>query len=213
MIILLRAAANVPFSIPGHRENWMTLPMHLCPMKHLHADKIDAVLWDFVKNILTDPRAAIQRYRQQQNETQKQVDTALAHLESIDEILAELHAEKEQIFKLFKKRMIAEDRLEADVLTIDRQRDKLMIERAKWADIVESHNISDAQMQQLESIAHSIRDKLHDIDLDQKLYILDRLRIKVTSAKEDGQVVLYVSILGALPERIEVIQSDSSARG
>jgi hypothetical protein len=26
MIILLKAAANAPFSIPRHRENWMTLP-------------------------------------------------------------------------------------------------------------------------------------------------------------------------------------------
>jgi hypothetical protein len=27
MIILLREAANAPFSIPAHRENWMTLPV------------------------------------------------------------------------------------------------------------------------------------------------------------------------------------------
>jgi hypothetical protein len=27
MIILLKAAANAPFSIPAHREDWMTLPI------------------------------------------------------------------------------------------------------------------------------------------------------------------------------------------
>jgi hypothetical protein len=42
MIILLKAAANAPFSIPRHRENWMTLPQILSG-KELYGNELIAI--------------------------------------------------------------------------------------------------------------------------------------------------------------------------
>lgn len=196
-----------------YRCSSMAVPSkkHLCDMHFLPADKVENVIWDFISSILADPRAAIARYRQQQNETQKHVDNAIAHVESIDEVVAELNAEREQVLTLFRKRLISEDRLEADVAVIDRQIDKLHTERDKWVSVIELNTITDAQMHQLGGISSAIRDRLGNLDADEKSKILDRLRLKVTGARENGQVVFYVSILGALPERLELVDSTSNS--
>lgn len=187
-----------------------------CTMHFLPAEKVEGVVWDFVSRILADPKTAIARYKQQQTDTQKVIDNAIAHIESIDEVIAELNAEREQVLTLFRKRLIKEDRLEADVTMIDRQVEKLMIERVRWSNVIESNTITDAQLHQLEFISAAIRNELELFDTERKSDTYDKLRLKVSAAREDGEVVLYVSILGAVPERLELVQdtsnSDSASR-
>jgi len=51
---------------------------------------------------------------------------------------------------------------------------------------------------------------LEDVDHDRKVEILEKLRVKITVAREDGILVLYVSILGSAGERLEMVDDTSS---
>jgi site-specific DNA recombinase len=181
-----------------------------CTIRTLNADKIEAVVADFVRGIILDPRAALARYRQQQDNQQRILDNAIAHLESIDELLAELDAEREQVLTLFKKRLINEARVEADVIVIDRQREKLAVERSKWSDVLTQHSIADAKLDSLEQIAAQLREHIETADSHKLLRAFDKLKLRIHVAKEEGRVVLYISILGSEPERIE-FRDDSDA--
>lgn len=173
-----------------------------CDIRSLNGDKVEAVIADFIKNIILEPKAALARYKQQQSDQQKVIDNAIAHLESIDELLLELNAEREQVLKLYKKRLIDDDRMEADILVIDRQADKLKVERSKWSDILEQYDMADSQLDSLERIAASIRDGMESADNHTLIKVYDKLKLRIHVAKEDGVIVLYISILGSEPDRI-----------
>jgi hypothetical protein len=93
---------------------------------------------------------------------------------------------------------------------IDRQVEKLKQERNRWTSILQEHTVTDAQFQELEEIAASIGSGLQAVSTERKSYILDRLRVKLTAAREDGISVLYISILGYKPARVQV-NGDSAA--
>ena len=50
--------------------------------------------------------------KQEQQENQRVLDNAIAHLESIDEVIAELDAEREQVLKLPHESPCESDKLE-----------------------------------------------------------------------------------------------------
>ena len=66
-------------------------------------------------------------------------------------------------------------------------------------------------MHQLESISAAIKHELETFDTERKSDTYDKLRLKVSAAREDGEVVLYVSLLGALPERLELIHDTNNS--
>lgn len=186
-----------------------------CDIKFIKADILESVLWDFISSIITNPKAALARYKQQEVVQQKVIDNALAHLETIDELINELSVEKEQVIKLFRKRMISEERLDNDVLVIDRQLEKLSNERAKWFEILEQYKVNDSKILSLEAISTQLRDNINNVSIEEKRRILDKLRVKVTISKEDTCVILYVSLLGSTSEKLTLLStcdSDTSAR-
>lgn len=181
-----------------------------CDIKFINADKIETVLWDFITSIITNPKAALLRYKQQEIQHEKVIDNALAHLETIDELIAELTVEKEQIIKLFRKSVISESRLDSDMIVVNKQLDKLAHERIKWASIVEQFQVSDNQMLSLEAISTQLCEKLNNVTIDDKRHILDKLRTKLTISKEDSCIVMYVSLLGAAGDKLVLLDTCKS---
>ncbi len=184
-----------------------------CTIRTLNGDKVEAVVFDFIKSLLLNPRATIARYRQEQNESQKAIDNALAHLESIDEVIAELDAEKEQILKLYRKRLIDDDRAEADITALDRQKGKLQVERDKWTTVIEQHHAGESQIDKLEGISAAMRDRLDTLTGDEISSLYDRLKLRIHVTKEGDDVVLYISILGSEPEKIVFGESSAACCG
>lgn len=180
-----------------------------CSIRTLNGDKVEAIVFNFISSLLTNPRATIARYKQEQSESMSALDNAIAHLESIDEVIAELDAEKEQVLKLYKKRLIDDDRAEADILAVERQKGKLAIERDKWLTIINQHGESESQIHKLEDIASAIRDRLDSLTGHEISALYDRLKLRIHAATEGEDTVLYVSILGCEPEKI-VFGSDAA---
>jgi site-specific DNA recombinase len=180
-----------------------------CPVQSMNAERAEETVWQFLKSLLHDPRVAAAKYKRQQAAMQRRLEHAQAHIDSIDEVLTELNGEREQVIALFRKRIIDEDRLEADIAIVDRQADKLKQERTKWVNVVAENGMSEQQLQELEEIAAEVSSDLATVDVERKAKIYDRLRLKVSAAREDDEIVLYVGILGAPPERAKLIAKGS----
>ena len=175
----------------NHAEN-----KKLCNQHYINANRVEAVVWEKMSEILKNPRAAIARYKRQQHANQRQIDNAVRYIESIDEMLKELNTDREQVIVLFRKRVINEDRLEADIAAIDRQIEKLNKERTRWTTILEENTVTEAQLQEIEEIAASVQGGAQAVSPERISLIYNRLRLKLTAAREDGITVLYMSILG-----------------
>ena len=182
-----------------------------CPIKYLRADDIDTKVWSFIEDLLKSPEGTIARYNQAQRENTNLFNNAAAHLEAIDVLLAELTAEKEQVFLLFRKGHITEDRLEADMLHINRQLERLAIEHSRWDKVVAENNASDVQLARLHAVAKSVKDELHTVSIGKKIDVLEKLRVKVTVAQEENDTILYVSLLGGKASRVDGSTDSTSA--
>lgn len=184
----------------------------VCSIRSIPADKIESAVWCFVKGLLLNPKAVIARQQQQQAQRQATIDNATAHVETIDELIAELGAEREQTLTLFRKRHITEDRLDADLAGIDRQLEKLSKERARWSGILDQYLITTESLASLESICTELRQNLDSADPERILRIYDRLKLRVNVVIEDDQTIVYISILDCDAGKVPVYDESGTAR-
>jgi len=167
----------------------------VCTIRSIPADRVETAVWNFIKSLLLDPQTVIARHQQHNAQQQAMTNTAQSHLTAVDELLAELDTEREQLLTLFRKRYINEDRLDADMVKIDRQQEKLTKERDRSATILAQLSLQTESLASLESLCTELRKQIDHASPEKIIRIYDRLQLRIHVVTEDDQVVAYVTIL------------------
>jgi len=169
-----------------------------CGLPSFRVDKVDAVVWDWVKSFLTDPQTLAEGLRARQAEDREANKPLRRRLAVVDSLLADNEAQLQRALDLylsgeFPKEMLVErkERLQQTVESLEQERTALV---AQLED-----SITDDQIESITEFAGRINEGLGEAEksFEAKRTVIDTLDIWSTLAVEDGQQVVYVQcVLG-----------------
>ena len=161
---------------------------------YFRAADVDALVWEWITSILTDPIAlseGIEAYQAQQLEIQKPLEERLA---VVDDLLKEHTTELERLLDLylsgeFPRAMLAErkTRLEQTIASLQEEKARLAAGlRATLLSKDQSLQVQDFLAEVVEGL------QLAGDSFESRRRIIEMLDVRGTLAIEDGQKVLYV---------------------
>lgn len=159
---------------------------------------LDALTWEWVKGLLSDPLQLQEGLDQYKQERESEFAPFHQRLEVVDELLITNTAQLDRLLDLFlagdfEKEILVErkTRLEETIRSLDREQATLMARLNM--DVTEE--IENAVKEIVAKIGQGLN--FADDDFDTRRRIIDLLDVTATLARENGQKVAYVScILG-----------------
>jgi site-specific DNA recombinase len=172
-----------------------------CRLPSFRVDHVDAAVWEWIKSLLSDSMElarGLNDFRVEQDEG----NMLLRHrLEVVEDLIAENRLQYERLLDLYLSGDIAKEllcdrkvRLESTIAALEAERVGLLAR-------LESHTLSDEQIQSLQDFAAEVAEGLAaaEEDFETRRQVIEALDVRVTLAVEDDQKVIYVRcVLGEI---------------
>ncbi|MBD3314139.1 hypothetical protein GF345_06870 [Candidatus Woesearchaeota archaeon] len=197
------------------RANHRLSPGDKCLLPYFRVDHVDAVVWEWVKSFLMDPKALIQGLEAQQKKTEESCHPARERLAAIEDLLADNHRQMERLVDLylsgdFPREMLVEHktRLEGIIEALEKERTNLVTR-------LEVQMITAEQVVTITDFARKIASGLDEAEksFEARRRIIELLDVTGTLTEEDGDKVVYVQCvigdkaLSILPTFQNIVQT------
>jgi hypothetical protein len=168
-----------------------------CDMRRFRADHVDAIVWEWVEEYLTNPVQLAKGLRKRQAEQHELAEPLRERVKVVEDLLVDHKAQLGRALDLylsggFPKEMLTErkTRLEKTIESLERERDNLL-ER------LDRQTITEEQLQTIAEFALEMRKGLDiaNADFELRRQLIDMLEMEVTLAIEDEQKIVYVHCL------------------
>ncbi len=162
--------------------------------KSFRADIVDAIVWEWVKSFLTDPkslRLGLEEYQTEQDKANAPLRDRLAVLEDLS---ADNKRQLERLLELylagdFPKEMLIErkSRLENTIEKLSKERNGLVTQ-------LEARTLTEEQVRTLEEFTLRVAEGLNfaDEDFETQQRVIEILDVRATLAVEDGEKIAYL---------------------
>ncbi len=176
-----------------HRNS--TRYSHECDLPLFPADDVDNVIWQWLKNKLTDPDQ-LERGLWEIHEEQEELNTPVRNrLAVIEDLLTQHRTQLERLVDLyvsggFPREVLVERKARLEKLIAD-----LEGQKAEFMDHLASQFLTVEQIQNAKDLAEQLATRIDTIDQDfgLKRQLVEVLDLRATLALEDNQKVVYVS--------------------
>jgi len=168
---------------------------HTC----FRSDILEAIVWDWVKHILTDPASLQEGLDEYRAEHDKENVPLRERLKVIDGLIAENTTKLARLVDLYLENEFTKDALLEKKVRLETNIRALENERAAVLSQLQARVLTPDEIRDLYDFANRIAKGLNNIedDLPAKREIIEAINLKVTLAVEDGERVAYIrSILG-----------------
>jgi len=143
----------------------------VCPMPTVGAKKADAVVWELIENLITEPDVLSRVLSAEQSD--KHSEPAIrTELERLDRKLKAKHHEKSQILRLYRRQLISEADLEEQLQEIKTAEEMFLATRALEEGKLASFHIEKRKIQDLESALGRLRKDIDKFSFEQKRELL-----------------------------------------
>lgn len=178
-----------------------------CGLPLFRADVVDAVVWDWVKGLLSDPANLahyLERERDRREETLAPLRERLAVIEGL---LVKRRRELERALDLYLSGTFEKDILLERKAKLEEEIARLEGERESVNAHLSRCELSEAQIQTIEALAGRVREALGTADtrFDIRRQLVDLLDVQARLAVEGGEKVVYVRCVIA-PETMLAIR-------
>lgn len=165
-----------------------------CNLPAFRADVVDAVVWDWVKGLLSDPANLahyLERERDRREETLAPLRERLAVIEGL---LVKRRRELERALDLYLSGTFEKDILLERKAKLEEEIARLEGERESVNAHLSRCELSEAQIQTIEALAGHVREALGTADtrFDIRRQLVDLLDVQARLAVEGGEKVVYV---------------------
>lgn len=168
--------------------------VHKCKLPMFRAEKVDAVVWQWVKSLLTDPTKLKQGLNEYQERKEEELAPLKERLNVIEDLLTNNRTQLNRLLDLylngdFPKEMLAERKKQLE-MTINR----LEIEKTTIEAHLKTCQLSEDQLQVLQGFASVVGEELEDLenDFDGRYHLIELLDVRATLAIENNEKVIYV---------------------
>jgi hypothetical protein len=168
---------------------------HVCTLPGFRADRVDAAVWDWLKEKLSDPDRLAQGLEEYRAGKDKENEPIRARLAMLESLIADNQKQLEKLLDLylagdFPKEMLTERKARLET-TID----ALGKERTALAASLEAATLTHEQILSIQEFAARITQGMEKADFEMHFEtrrgIIEDLDVTVTLAVEDGQKVAY----------------------
>lgn len=181
-----------------------------CDLPNFRADQVDAVVWGWIKDLLTDPESFARGLYKHQAEREKENVPIRERLDVVDDLLDNHRKQLDRLLDLYLTGGFAKDvltdrknRLETTIGGLER-------ERAGLVAALDVRTMTEEQIQDILSFTQRVTLGLEEAehDFDARRRIIELLDVQATLDEEDGVKVAYVScIVHPDREKLSVVPS------
>jgi hypothetical protein len=181
-----------------------------CQMPHFNAGLVDAAMWAWVKEFMTDPAALAKGLQAFESDRERETLPLRERLRVVDDLLADNQAQLSRLLDLylagaFPKAMMAERkaRLEVTIESLSKEKEAL-------AGKLDASVLTDEQVQGVQQFAAKVGKGLESADFETRRRVIEALDVTVTLAIEDGEKIAYGRcLLGTQPLSVASMTSHS----
>jgi site-specific DNA recombinase len=184
-----------------------------CNAPTFRADRVDAVVWDWVKEMLFDPDRLAQGLENYQAEQDKANEPLRARLAVVASLIADNREQLERLLDLylsgsFPKEMLIQRKtqLETTIEALEREQAGLLAQ-------LETRTLTDDQIQSLQEFAAKTRVGIELADFQTRRGIIEALDVQVTLVVENGEKIAYVQCVLPGRERVCLLSDSTNASG
>lgn len=166
-----------------------------CDNKLFHVNQVDCTVWQWVSELVQNPRAIIAAYR----ETQKEIDNDLRDTAELvaayERSLGKYHDQLSDMADLYKERLITKDIFREKKVLLDQQIADTQQRLRDAEQQLNQHRITEGDLQRIETITTAMRKRIQrgdSITFAEKQQLLDDLNITFKLGIENGQRVVLV---------------------
>ena len=166
-----------------------------CSLPLFRADHVDAMVWDWVKGWLCDPKQIASGLAAYQANQQERNAPTVARLETLDDLLVSNRAQLERLLDLyvagdFPKEMLTERkaRLAATITALE-------TEKASLKATLDGQKLTNDQIKTISEFAATVRKGLRNSDrsFEVRQNVVDLLDVRVVLNVDGGEKVAYVT--------------------
>lgn len=188
-------------------------PVSLCSMPNFRADLIDLTVWEWLVNLIENPKLVTQGLKNRHLESQLSNDRLLEQITLIDQRLEEFDTQQKKLLDLFlsggfSQEMIAERKGKVDALIRDLIKEKNDLKSQLSSDLEHEEQIVEVEL-----ICAEIKEKLDAASFQSKRHLIEMLDVHGKLSIENNRKVIYVKCLLTQPPRSLVLTSPSSNTG
>ncbi len=143
----------------------------VCPMPTVGAKKADAVVWELIENLITQPDV-LNRVLSAERPDKKSEPAIRKGLERLDSKLKAKQHEKSQILRLYRKTLISEADLEEQLKEIKTAEEMILGTRALEESKLASFHMEKRKIQDLETALGRLRKDIDKFSFPQKRELL-----------------------------------------
>jgi len=207
----------------GARDRSLTQYSYICDLPFFRASDVEAVVWEWVKSLLTDPQALIQGLDALREDREQEKDSLRARLEAVERQLADKRRRLARLLERYLTGDVTQEALAAERDELNTAITALERERSGLTARLEMLGGTEDRAEELREFAAQVAEGLADAEADFafRRFVIENLDVRVTLGVEDGQkVALARCLLGEvrLPVGTDVskpvpVRMESSAAG
>ncbi len=171
-----------------------------CDLPHFRVEEVDALVWNWLESIFTDPLALEKSLADRQAEKDEENAPLFNLLESTECLIKRNESELAQLLKdlrAIEKRNSprAKTAILDEIEQIEKKLDGLETQRTTLTTRLEAHALTEEQMTELKAYAALVAQDLDTIrgDFESRRRLIEMFNVQLTLKVEAGEKVIYVS--------------------
>jgi site-specific DNA recombinase len=163
-----------------------------CTLPSFRADQVDAVVWNWVRELLRDREAMLVGYQASQQAFEQQNVYVHSQLANIDAHIEKQQQKLSQILDLYLEGDFPRAVLEEKRADLETQLEALQQERQMLEARIAHTTITDEHIRSVTEVAALVQDNLDTADFALKRKLVELLNITCSLALEDNEKVVYL---------------------
>jgi site-specific DNA recombinase len=165
-----------------------------CGMPYFRVPEVDAAVWEFTVELLSNPRAVASAMRRSQEEQRKHNAHIYHELETIDRLIAEAEEAMRLAYADYKQARSRKllSMIEQDISSLEEKANGLKQQRERVAKEVAEQVITDEEIRSIERYTLEVKDRLPHATFVDKRTIVERLKFRFVIALEGKEKVVYI---------------------
>ena len=175
--------------------NFGKLTSNKCDLPGFRATQVDDVIWDWVRDLLSNPDKMAKGWQASQQQAKKEAAPLQQDLEQVVVMLSENESKRERLLDLYLQGSFEIDILETRKAELDKLLADLYRRKAELDAHLAAATITDQQIQEFSTFAKEIKGEidLANADFETRRGLVERLDLRGILAFENGEKVVHVT--------------------
>ena len=170
-------------------------PIKLCDARPFKGKDVDRVIWEWLVNLIKDPRAVMEGLQDSKNDAAQENKILIDRLGMIEGQIEGQDIQLSKLLDLYLSGDFPKDVLNERKARLEKNLANLRKEHQDLTATLEDIALTDRQVDEIQEYCDSIRDRLDTASFDEKRQLIDLFDVHGKLAIENEEKVIYITCL------------------